>query len=380
MIFAIIFVSIIFLFNAGWGFFSLAAILYLYFGLFISVNIHEFGHFLIGKKLGYILLAYQIIFFSWLNMNGKMKFSFQKTKNLGGLCAMMPPEGKFENNQAFFYAAGIMFNLLTAVVFLIPFIFIFELTAFWFVFFLNVAGCSLMMGIINLIPCYIGNIPNDGEILWSIILKKPFVQQMIIIQKISAQLIGGIRPRDLQVPEETFKETACDDYRSLLSGYFKDIDAGDGKPSVKPAGEDKNKVDFFENRMYLYRYFHALDSGNISKASEFADYIENHLNSFPPFSLHGIYNELCFIGCISDNPARAKIYYKKAGRNLQKDMDINGMRTKAYYSFYIDQNKDAAIAACEKGLAAADKFPVKGQRVMEVDLIKQLQAKIKENL
>ena len=52
---------------------------------------------------------------------------------------MMPPEGKFENNQAFFYAAGIMFNLLTAVVFLIPFIFIFELTAFWFVFFLNVA-------------------------------------------------------------------------------------------------------------------------------------------------------------------------------------------------------------------------------------------------
>ena len=65
--------------SAKWGRLGIIwFILFVYIGTFIQINIHEFGHYIFGKILGYKLMSYRIGIFTWNYENGKMKFSIIK--------------------------------------------------------------------------------------------------------------------------------------------------------------------------------------------------------------------------------------------------------------------------------------------------------------
>ena len=93
-------------------------------------------------------------------------------------------------------------------------------------------------------------------------------------------------------------------------------------------------------------------------------------------SIESFYYELCYNSCINNDQEKAKKYYKKSGKVLQKDKDVNGLRVKAYYEYYIKKNDKKAAKYCDKALAVVDKYPLKGQALMEKDLIKDLKNKL----
>ena len=95
-------------------------ILFLFLSIFICINLHELGHFVLGKLAGYRLLAFQIGFLHWGKENDKMRFSFRRAKGFGGYCAMIPPGASLPIvKHKLYYAGGILSNILTGAVFLL---------------------------------------------------------------------------------------------------------------------------------------------------------------------------------------------------------------------------------------------------------------------
>lgn len=61
---------------------------------------------------------------------------------------------------------------------------------------------------------------------------------------------------------------------------------------------------------------------------------------------------------------------------MQKYEYLNSLRIKSYYEYYVNQNIEKACEYAEKALKVADKFPIKGQAIIEVELVKDLLDKI----
>jgi hypothetical protein len=319
------------------------SVIFVFVGVFININIHEFGHFIFGKIHGYSLVSYRISFLTWSNENGKMKFSVINNKGYSGLCAMLPPEKELAGyKNALFYGGGIIFNIISGMIFLILPFMLSSFSDTVRLFFLITGGIALLLGVVNFIPFISGNNPTDGKILWSLILKKPFAKKLIELNKMASQLASGLRPRDIQI------------------NCIENID----------------NLQVYDILTVLYSYFKALDSKDLKNMLHYADVLEKNIDSFPSPALPALYYELCFIGCITKDVYRAEKYFNKGGKILQNDKDINGLRVKAYYEYHINKNKELALAYCKGGLGVADKFPIKGQGLMESDLIKDLKETI----
>lgn len=314
-------------------------VLFLFIAIFANINIHEFGHFIFGKMLDYRLISYRISFLSWNNENGKMKFSIIKNKNYMGLCAMIPPVPELPGyKNVLFYAGGIILNVLSGLAFLLLTFSFPSLFEYADLFFLNMGIIALVLGVINFIPFISGNNPTDGKIIWSLILKKPFAKKLMGINKIASQLSAGIRPRDLQISS------------------FTKID----NPQA------------FDMMIILYFYFKALDSRNDENMLKYANLLEKNIEYLPHHLLPSLYYELCYIGCIMNDEDKAKVYYEKGGMILHNDKDVNGLRVKAYYEYYVNKDEKSALTFCENALGVADRFPIKGQGLMEKDLVYSL--------
>lgn len=314
---------------------------------FININLHELGHFCFGKLFGYHLISYRVGFLTWNNVNGQMKFSLTKNKGYGGLCAMIPPEANLPlYKHLLYYGGGILVNLASGIVFLLPLFLSGGGTETVELFFLILGVFAICSGIINGVPFISGNFASDGKVIWSIIFKRPFAAQMIEVNKILAQLSSGIRPRDLQFASSiNLKDPQMYDISLLINSYYK-----------------------------------ALDSGNLENTVLLAELLERNLQLIPSPSLPALYYELTFIGCITENRQQAEKFYEKAGKLLKHDVDVNGFRVKAYYEYYMNQNASAAKDYCDKAIAVADQFPLKGQALMELELVHALKELVSEEL
>lgn len=324
----------------------LLSVLFMFISIFININIHEFGHFIFGKIFGYRLLSYRIGFLTWNYENGRMKFSIIKNKGYDGLCAMIPPKHEISNSKIILFSAGgIMLNILSGLVFLsLPSVLLnppFTLKLFLYI----SGGTALFLAILNLLPFFSGNNPTDGKVIWSLFLKRPFAKKLIELNKTIAQLSAGTRPRDMEISSEV----------------------------------NMDSQEIYDLMTKLHLYFKALDNKDFDNALNCINFLEDNLEAFPYVALPGLYYELCFMGCITGDKNRTKIYYNKAGKVLQNDKDINGMRVKAYYEYYINNNEASALKFCDSAIEVESKFPIKGQSLMERDLVEALKEYIALN-
>ena len=310
--------------------------LYLLAAVFININIHEFGHYIFGRLFGYKLISYRISVLSWNYENSKMKFSLMRNKGYGGLCAMIPPEHELSNlKHGLFFAGGLVLNVLTGSLFLLAA----SMLSGPFRDMVFISGIiAITLAAFNFLPFVSANNPTDGKIIWSLILKRPFAHKLIETIKVGTQLSAGIRPRDLQMSPPEIPDN----------------------PQI---------VDLMP---VLYTYFKALDENSLEDIFHYADLLEDNIQYLPSPMLPGIYYELCHTGCIANDQAKARKYYQKAGKILQGDKDINGLRVKAYYEYFINAKPESALKLIEDALAVVDKFPVKGQGLMEADLARTL--------
>ena len=206
------------------------------------------------------------------------------------------------------------------------------------------AVLGVIIGITNLIPFREANIYTDGKFIFSMLFNRPLAATLREFNILLSQMTAGIPPADLNVPLAAAKEHL-----------------------------DDNEISFL-----IYAYWKALDEDDEDTYLEAARLMEENIDLFPSYSIPGIYYELCFIACISSNEEKAREYYEKVGKTLEKDRDINGLRVKAYYEYYINRNLEKALAYARDGLVAKDKYPLKGLALLEEKLIKGLIAELEE--
>lgn len=313
--------------------------LYIVISLFFIINIHEFGHYVFGKMAGYKLISFRIGPLCFTMENEKFKFMILKPKDYGGFCAMIPPKEEIEQyRHTIYYMGGILFNLISA---LIGILISFYTDGYIQLFFIVFSLISFFTGILNALPIMSGNNPSDGMIVWSIILKKPFANDLLKLNRLSSQLSHGVRPKDIEIEF--------------------DLD-GD--------------INFTQTYFLFYSYFKALDSKNYSKADYYIDLLEKNIDKISEVMLPGIYYEICFNYSIKEDKVNAEKNYLNAGEILQKDRDLNGLRVKSYYEYYINKNTQKSLAYANEALKVADKFPLKGQAIMEKELVIELIDKI----
>lgn len=318
---------------------------FLIIGLFISINIHELGHFVLGKINGYNLISYRVGFFALNNENGKIKFSIMKNNGYAGLCAMSVPEEDIPRyGHLLYYSGGVLFNIIFGIV-LIAIKSKANTSDLLNVFLIITAVISILLGIINSTPFFSGNNPSDGKIIWSIILKRPFADKIMEVNRLCSEVSAGKPLKDMDIP-------------SNFNRY---------------------QPDALDIIFLVYSYFKALDTDDTEKRFEYIKIMEQSINYIPSTMLPPIYYEICYIACINEDKEKAIEYYKKAGTILQKDKDVNGMRVKAYYEYYINKNINVAKFFCESALEVVDKFPIKGQALIEEKLVKRLIAIMDNN-
>jgi len=311
--------------------------------LFLVINIHEFGHFVFGKLLGYKLLMYQIGLLNFTYENGKMKFSFKKTKGFDGFCAMIPPKdaSAFDKRNLLYYAGGIGFNVATGILALVA-LSITEnpsLRSFIYIF----AWMSIILGLFNLIPFKTaGNQFSDGKFIIGILRQNEHVSAMLALQNVVTQLAGGIRPKKLNF-------------------------------------DHKELANFDDPSLFLLQYFHALDQENDDKAKELIEKLISRLDDVSSIALPGNYYEIITAGILFNQSEWIEKYYSLVEKTLNHDRDLNGERVKAYYAWYTG-NQDQAKQHIERAKAVADKFPLRGQAEMELALLDRLEQKINSDL
>ena len=136
--------------------------------------IHELGHFVFGKIIGYRLLSFRIGFLTWVYENDNIKFSFRRNKGTSGSCHMIQPKGILSlGKYALFIAGGVLFNLIIGTIFLLFIALNNSLSNNLELFLIYLVAVAFAFAFLNLIPHYSHNNATDGMILWSIIFKKP---------------------------------------------------------------------------------------------------------------------------------------------------------------------------------------------------------------
>jgi len=311
-------------------------------GVFLLVNIHEFGHFLIGKMMGYHLLMYRVGIFSIERENGKLKLSIVRNIGYGGLCAMIPTEGSSLKQFAIYSSGGILFNLFFGVMLfiIVPTL---NLSPVFFIPMMLTGFISIFFCVINAIPFISMNQPTDGMVILSILKKAPIAERFYRDSLISKQIMEGKRPKDLEL---------------------KEIDYHD-------------PMDLNDNTLLLYHYFKEIDSENIDKAGEYLRLLSKNLEKIPPFALPAYYYELIFYNIKIKNMEEAKKYFSLSAKVLHKDQDINGLRVKAYFEYEINHNCVKAMELAHQGLKVKNKYPFPGQAIMEGELLEKLVEKCK---
>jgi len=311
-----------------------------YVGVFLTINLHELGHLLFGKLLGYQFLMFRAGIFSIQKENGKLRFSIIKNVGYGGLCAMIPDEDATMKEYAVYSLGGIIMNLLTGGLFLYLSAFM-EPGSIWKMAAILTGGASILLGIVNGFPFFSMNQPTDGMMFFSILRNSPMAERFYESTLLTKKLSSGIRPRDLD----------------LLKDF-------------------ENIGDMHDLTKAFYLYFQEMDKGNRDSAEEYLLDVEKNLHKVPPYSLPAYYYELLFFELLSGNLEKAKVYHEKAGKILMKDQDINGLRVKAYYAFFMEKDAEKAKALAQKGLVMRDHYPFKGQAVYEAELLNELLQRI----
>ncbi|MCI8538561.1 MAG: M50 family metallopeptidase [Oscillospiraceae bacterium] len=301
-------------------------------GCVLVTNIHELGHLTAGLLQGYRLLSYRMGPVCWEYENGKMVIRFRLNKGYSGLCAMLPPKRRSGRlAHLYYYAGGILFNLLTAGLLMLWL----RLGAgtLWLRDALTlIAFFSLAIGLVNLIPYFSQGNPTDGKMIWTLLAGKEEAKAYLALTQVSAQLASGVRPGRLKLP----KSLDC-----------------------LPQGK-------------LFEYYFLLDRGELDQAWAALGELERTIDRFPSVGVTALYYELCFSACLREDIPKAKEWHERVQLTLDQDKDANGLRVRAYYAWYAEGDWAGARTLAQEGQAVLSVYPVQGQAEMEGELLRKL--------
>lgn len=326
----------------GW----LTAIAVVIVALFISVVIHEIGHFLAGKAVGFKFFMLTVGPFKIQRKGDRLHAGMNKHLNTGGgLTIMLPKTERYEDSDMFWFILGgpignfaFMLICLAAVLIFVMISPDFAASLAAYVLYTN-AFVNLLIGASALIPTKTDAFESDGTQLLDL---KRGGDKAAIKQKLMALTIttwNGTRPRDIDK----------DKLDSLLQ-----MTAGKTDSSALTA-------------RLIAAYYH-LDSSQVDEAEAEIDAIIEGLEKEGNVILEGtVYSEKAYVAAAFRKDAEtAQKYLNKAEKGYTEDQTI--ARAQAAL-LILNKNVEEAKDRAKKGMIAAYESADMGSAIFEKEML-----------
>jgi len=206
---------------------GVGAFMGLFHGAFLAIIVHELGHLVFGKLTGYSFVSFRVSSFVWYKENGKIMFSRSKSI-AAGQCLMDPPENPEKFKFVWYNLGGGIFNLLLAGVWWGIYVITSAIAVdgvhwFWVIFFIIGIVYNVLTALINLLPFIVGGMPVDGRNVREALKSKDAKHGLYMMLYINGQLAKGKRYRDF--PQELFLINKNADIRNYFVAYMLMLEA-----------------------------------------------------------------------------------------------------------------------------------------------------------
>lgn len=193
----------------------LTVVVFFYLAFFLQVIIHEGGHLVMGLLTGYRFISFRIGSFMFLKKDGKLSLKRMSLAGTGGQCLMAPPSIEGEKMPYVLYnLGGSLFNLLAAVLFLIPVV-LGNGNGMLRVFCEVAAVLGLGSALMNGIPMRMSGIANDGYNAMTLGKSPAGLLALRRQLEMNAQLALGKRPREM--PKEWFAMPSEEEMGNMMT-------------------------------------------------------------------------------------------------------------------------------------------------------------------
>ncbi len=182
---------------------------------FLQVIIHEGGHLIAGLTTGYRFVSFRIFNFTLIRKEGTFQFKSFGLAGTGGQCLLTPPDKPIEEIPFVLYnMGGVLANILTALLALIPLLLIDNLTFIPLLSLLFFALSGFLLALLNGIPLRAGGMTNDAENM-RLMRKNPTNKRLLVtILRANALVQEALRPKEM--PKEMFPPLEVIDYADSL--------------------------------------------------------------------------------------------------------------------------------------------------------------------
>lgn len=316
----------------------------------IHIILHELGHLVFGLATGYSFVSFRVGSLVVTKEDGRFKVRKFSIPGTAGQCLLMPPEmkdGRFP--YVIYNLGGVILNFAVSVV------------SFFLALSLNptnyLARISLIIftlgGLIvvitNGIPLKISGVANDAHNVMSMMKDEDARRGFYLQLRVNGLLHQGIRVRDMD--KNLFKFKPDSDVTSPLITGLK----------------------LMECNWYL-------DKLDFNGARECLDSLVRHLKDIVPLYRWEINCERIFLELIGDCDKELidSLYDKELTKYLKmaKFMPSKKRLLIAYEAYY-NKDKTRALEYYEEFLKLYNKYPIKGEAEMELDLVNCVMDEVK---
>lgn len=147
--------------------------------LLVCIVLHEVGHLIFGKLLGYTLLSFSFLFISWKSENGFITLKLVRKKGYAGACAMISPQNPLSvPKRILYYTGGILFSGLITIGIMIILFLLPGMPVFLYLFLAAIVFFSIVLNVANLVPFESCGNSSDGKIIWNLLCKRSYSKQL----------------------------------------------------------------------------------------------------------------------------------------------------------------------------------------------------------
>ncbi|MCF8262606.1 MAG: hypothetical protein K9J12_17650 [Melioribacteraceae bacterium] len=304
--------------------------------LYLVLIIHEVGHVIGGKLVGFKFLFLTVGPLSLLNNESKLKLALNNDVSLfGGIAGCMPDSTEnLPKKMLVYILGGPGASLLFALLFLGINYLILDSTNL----FLLISGFgSGGIFIASIIPGKASGFKTDGAQALIFMRGGNEAEYTAITSKIMTMTLSGTRPKD-------WSQTEVDKLKSIAPDVFEKVIAE------------------------LFQYSIHLDNKKFEEAENILKSIEPDILATPKMIQNSFYLEMSFLTSFLQNDTNGVEYYSKIKSARFPFNPPSKCRAEAAVEF-VNKNYEEAKLKCENGLRLIDKMIDKGSAKLEYDLL-----------
>lgn len=297
---------------------------------FTSVIWHEYGHYVFGKRAGLDFRSFNVLGYTLKRENGKLKFSKDGAiPGIKGYCNMVADENKrYDKNKiVLHYLAGIIFNVILAIILFIVFILVSNGTL-KLLLLLGVVQ-NLYLALYNAVPAVLPTGTNTDALQIMYYLEDSnYIYIIARVQKLQELLLSGVELKDVDP--------------SLLN----------------KAHEFKTNTDVLSGMIYVD---YLVDKGEFGEATQYAKTIMSDAKDY--LTEHDVITlKLQLMNAVFYSGEDLSILKEYMDKNVKKLLDVLGEVIPVYIS--INYMYSALV---DKNMVDADKYLSQFEKLKKSD-------------